>query len=88
MMTDTKQIPAEVVGRHTHYVWIKILTGNDKGLRIALPRQSKKQTEDIENQLSLLSIGSVHVFELGEDSDNSTNLRVVSISPFDGVAPC
>lgn len=68
-MLKTKPEEYEVVGVRRHHLWLEVLRGEDKGLRVSVPLRHPEYDEQMEKSLNRLDEGSMYKFVLVSEVD-------------------
>lgn len=53
-MIKTKKTKCLIHREHTTYFWVEILKGEDKGIRVSIPKIDKSYSEELKEKISKL----------------------------------
>lgn len=80
-MLKTEPELYRVHGKKQNHVWLEVLEGPDTGVRVSVPKYSSAYSAEVEQKVTGLSTGSVHVFVLESESKSPPQWRVHSVKP-------
>lgn len=83
-MLKTKPALYEVVGRRNNHLWLEVLEGGDKGMRVSVPVHDSEYTDELQRRVRRLSVGDVGKFVLESESENRPKWRIHEICELEG----
>lgn len=79
-MIKTEEMEFEVVGDDNNHLWLRVLHGPDKGMRVSVPVRHPSYGDDELTTLSSVRHGDILTATLISDDEEPPNWRVSSVS--------
>lgn len=76
----TEEMEFEVVGDENNHLWLRVLHGPDKGMRVSVPVRHPGYEDDELTTLSSVGHGDILTATLVSDDEEYPNWRVSSVS--------